>query len=130
MFHFSMSTTLRLVFDETFFDRERNLLKQIIQIDVKTTIRVMTTRAQIKNRNDSKTSNQQSTKKKNIQQLSLSHFSRTRTTILFAISANCIYLLFDFVSVITLLEFVEKKHMFMFIYDLVFLLLFVFDINF
>jgi hypothetical protein len=43
-----MSTTLRLVFDETLFDRERNLLKRITQIDIKTTIRVMTTRTKMK----------------------------------------------------------------------------------
>ncbi len=57
MFHFSRSTTLRLVFDGTLFDRERNLLKRMTQIDVETTIRVMTTR------------NQQSIEKEEIQQL-------------------------------------------------------------
>jgi hypothetical protein len=70
--HFSRSTTLRLVFDETFFDRERNFLKRMTQIDVKTTIRVITTRNQMKNRNDS--SNQQSIKKEKIQQLLLKYF--------------------------------------------------------
>jgi hypothetical protein len=67
VFHFSRSTTLRLVFDGTLFDRERNLLKRMTQIDVETTIRVMTTRNQMKNRNDS--SNQQSIEKEEIQQL-------------------------------------------------------------
>jgi hypothetical protein len=41
-FHVSRSMTLRLVFDEILFDRERNLLKRMIQMSVKTTIRVMT----------------------------------------------------------------------------------------
>jgi hypothetical protein len=45
------------------------------QIDAETTIRVMTTRKQMKNRNDSNT--QQSIEKEEIQQLFSSHFSTT-----------------------------------------------------
>jgi homospermidine synthase len=83
VFHFSMSTTLRLVFDETFFDRERNLLKRMTQIDVKTTIRVMTTRKQMKNRNDSNIRTfQQSIEKEEIHHLLSRLFSTTRTTII------------------------------------------------
>jgi ubiquinone/menaquinone biosynthesis C-methylase UbiE len=80
VFYFSKSTTLRLVFDETFFDREKNFLKRMTQIDVKTTIRVMTTRNKMKNRNDS--NNQQSIEKEEIQQLLPRFFSTTETTII------------------------------------------------
>jgi hypothetical protein len=47
--HVSRSTTLRLVLDETLFDREKNLLKRMTQMNVKTAIRVMTIRNQMKN---------------------------------------------------------------------------------
>jgi hypothetical protein len=83
VFHFSMSATLRLVFDGTLFDRERNLLKRMTQIDVETTIRVMTTRKQMKNRNDLNIRTfQQSIEKEGIQQLLSRLFSTTRTTII------------------------------------------------
>ncbi len=83
MFYFSMSTTLHLVFDEILFDREKNFLKRMIQIDVKTTIRVMTTRKQMKNRHDSNISTfQQSIEKEEIQQLLSRFFSTTQTTII------------------------------------------------
>ncbi len=83
MFHFSMPATLRLVFGGTLFDRERNLLKRMTQIDVETTIRVMTTRKQMKNRNDSNIRTfQQSIEKEEIQQLLSRLFSTTRTTII------------------------------------------------
>ncbi len=83
VFYFSMSTTLHLVFDEILFDREKNFLKRMIQIDVKTTIRVMTTRKQMKNRHDSNISTfQQSIEKEEIQQLLSRFFSTTQTTII------------------------------------------------
>jgi precorrin-6B methylase 2 len=45
----SLKKSVRLVFDEILFDRERNLLKRMTQMSVKTAIRVMTIRNQMKN---------------------------------------------------------------------------------